>query len=132
MPERNSYEYAIVRIVPRVERQEFVNAGVIVYSRVLKFLEAKVLLDRDRLLTLFPSIDLDEVERHLLMIPKIAAGDTTGGPIAALPQHERFHWLVAPRSTIIQTSPCHSGLTTTPAEVLEGLFERLVGSIGNR
>jgi len=126
MLEPSSYEYAVVRIVPRVEREEFVNAGVIVYSRVLRYLAARVQLDTDRILMLFPGIDLAEIEQHLSMIPRICIGGPEAGAIGELPQHERFHWLVAPRSTIIQTSPCHSGLTEHPEEVLNNLFERLV------
>ncbi len=126
MLEPSSYEYAIVRIVPRVEREEFVNAGVIVYSRVLRYLAARVQLDTDRILTLFPGTDPVEIEQHLSMIPRICIGGPEAGAIGELPQHERFHWLVAPRSTIIQTSPCHSGLTENPEEVLNNLFDRLV------
>jgi hypothetical protein len=122
----SSYEYAIVRVVPRVEREEFLNAGVIVYCRVLRYLEAKILFEPERLKVLFPTLDLEEVEHHLSLIPRICKGGSEAGPIGELPQHERFHWLVAPRSTIIQTSPCHSGLTNDPAEALENLFERLV------
>jgi hypothetical protein len=126
MLEPSSYEYAIVRIVPRVEREEFVNAGVIVYSRVLRYLAARVQLDVERVLALFPGIDLAEMEQHLTMIPRICIGGPEAGTIGELPQHERFHWLVAPRSTIIQTSPCHSGLSENPEEVLNNLFDRLV------
>ena len=126
MLEQSSYEYAIVRVVPRVEREEFVNAGVIVYSRVLRFLGARIKFDSDRLKTIFPNIDLQEVEQHLSMIPRICEGGAGAGAIGELPQHERFHWLVAPRSTMIQTSPCHSGLSENPAAVLANLFDRLV------
>lgn len=126
MLEQSSYEYAIVRVVPRVEREEFVNAGVIVYSRVLRFLGARIKFDRERLTALFPEIDLAEVEHHLEMIPRICAGGREAGAIGELPQHERFHWLVAPRSTMIQTSPCHSGLSEYPEVVLQTLFSSLV------
>ncbi len=126
MLEQSSYEYAIVRVVPRVEREEFVNVGVIVYSRVVKYLAARVELDAPRIQTLFPTIDLHEVEEHLLMIPRICVGGPEAGAIGELPQHERFHWLVAPRSTIIQTSPCHSGITSDPEKVLHDLFIRFV------
>lgn len=112
--------------MPRVEREEFLNVGVIVYSRVVKYLAARVELDVQRIQTLFPTIDLHEVEEHLAMIPRICIGGAVAGAIGELPQHERFHWLVAPRSTIIQTSPCHSGLTTNPEEVLNKLFDRFV------
>jgi hypothetical protein len=126
MLEPSSYEYAIVRVVPRVEREEFVNAGVIVYSRVVRYLAARVELDTSRLLTLFPKTDLTEIEEHLSMIPRICIGGIEAGEIGELPQHERFHWLVAPRSTVIQTSPCHSGLTSDPEKVLHDLFTKFV------
>lgn len=125
---RDSYEYAVIRVVPRVDREEFVNVGVIVFCRVRKFLDARVKLDTGRLLALAPEFDLEEVRRHIELVPKICAGDLAeGGPIAGLEQHERFHWLVSPRSTVLQTSSCHSGLTSDPEATLEQLFQKLVG-----
>jgi hypothetical protein len=123
---RDSYEYAVIRVVPRVEREEFINVGVIVFCRVRKFLDARVSTDPTRLKSLATNLDLDEIRLHLNILPKLCAGIESAGPIAKLPQHERFHWLVAPRSTVIQTSPCHSGLTDDPAGTLEQLFEKLV------
>jgi hypothetical protein len=124
---RDSYEYAVIRVVPRVEREEFVNVGVILFCRVRKFLDARVKLDVPRLKALAPEVDLEEITRHLELVPKICAGaQDEGGPIAALPQHERFHWLVAPRSTVLQTSNCHSGLTDDPSATLAQLFQKLV------
>jgi hypothetical protein len=123
---RDSYEYAVIRIVPRVEREEFINVGVIVFCRVRKYLAARIQVDNDRLKALATTLDLDEVAGHVELIPKICAGAADGGPIAQLPQHERFHWLVAPRSTVIQTSSCHSGLTEDPESTLEQLFLKLV------
>ena len=123
---RDSYEYAVVRVVPRVDREEFVNVGVILFCRVRKFLDARIKLDLDKLRALTSDFDLDEVKRHLDLLPKVCAGAADGGPIATLAQHERFHWLVAPRSTIIQTSSCHSGLTNDPEATLEQLFQKLV------
>jgi hypothetical protein len=122
----SAFDYAVVRIVPRVERSEFINAGVIVFSRSLRFLDAKLNLDFSRLLALYPSIDSNEVEQHLALIPKICAGTSDAGPIAELPQHERWHWLVSPRSTIIQTSAVHTGLTNNPQEELEQLMRTFV------
>jgi Protein of unknown function (DUF3037) len=123
-----AYDFAAIRVVPRVDREEFVNAGVIVYSPELKFLRARVHVDEARLTALWPGLDLDLVRRHLEAIPKICAGARDAGPIAAMSVAERFHWLVAPRSTIIQISPVHSGLCESPEPLLEELFGRLVSS----
>ncbi|CAN5638579.1 DUF3037 domain-containing protein [soil metagenome] len=126
MPTPNSFDYAIVRVVPRVERAEFINAGVIVFCLQQRFLEARVQWDEARLRALWPGIDLDLVRRHLEAIPRIAAGDPSAGPIARLSQRERFHWLVSPRSTIIQPSPVHSGLCETPGDLMNQLSQRLL------
>lgn len=122
----STYDYAIVRVVPRVERGEQINAGVIVSCPTANFLGARVALNAARLRAIAPDIDVAEVEHALEVIPWIAAGDPRGGPIAALPRGERFHWLVAPRSTIIQTSPVHTGLCDDPDAVLARLLDRLV------
>jgi hypothetical protein len=103
------YSYAIVRVVPRVERGEFVNVGVVLFAREQEFCRASVELDRDRLLSLAPGIALAAVERHLATFVAICEGRPEGGPIAALQAPERFYWLVSPRSTRIQTSPVHVG-----------------------
>lgn len=124
--QRHAFDYAIVRVVPRVERGEFVNAGVILFCSTAGYLQSRVGLDRERLLALAPEIDLEAVESHLEIIPKICAGGGEAGSIGALPQRARFHWLVAPRSTIIQTSPVHSGVHTDLDAALHGLFEKLV------
>ena len=121
-----SYDYAVIRVVPRVERGEQINAGVIVSCATKGYLEAAVALDAARLQALDPTIDVAEVEAALATIPWIAAGDARGGPVAKLPRGERFHWLVAPRSAIIQTSPVHSGLGDDPAKALAQLVDRLV------
>jgi hypothetical protein len=121
-----SFDYAIIRVVPRVERGELINAGVIVSCPTEQFLAAAVELDAARLLALAPDIDVDDVRAALAIIPLIAAGDPKGGPIAALPRGERFHWLVAPRSAIIQTSPVHTGLCDGPQPMIEKLLSRLV------
>src|SRR4051794_34732267 len=110
MPDRNSFDYAMVRVVPRVEREEFINAGLILFCPERRFLRCEVHLDETRLLALCPDADLDLVHRHLEAFPRIGAGSPDAGPIAALPPRQRFHWLVAPRSTIIQISPVHTGL----------------------
>jgi hypothetical protein len=120
------FQYAIVRVVPRVERGECVNAGVVLFCRPRQFLAARVALDVARLLALAPDIDLDGVREHLEAVERIAAGDPGAGAIAALPASERFHWLVAPSSTVIQCSPVHTGMTGDPERELERLVGRLV------
>jgi len=126
MHERFVFDYAVVRIVPRVDRGEFLNAGVIVFSPTAGFLDCLIELDHARLLALAPSIDIAVVESYLEAIPKICAGGGEAGSIGDLPQRARFHWLVAPRSTVIQTSAVHSGVHEDPRAALEGLFEKLV------
>ncbi|MBN1205276.1 MAG: DUF3037 domain-containing protein [Myxococcaceae bacterium] len=126
MPARSSFDYAIVRVVPRVERGEFINAGVILYCLTQRFLAAKVELDERRLLALAPEVDLALVRGHLEAIPHLCAGGKRAGPIGQLPQKERWHWLVAPRSTILQTSPVHSGLCEDPVRALEHLMDTMV------
>jgi hypothetical protein len=123
---RVPYEYAIVRFVPSVEREEFVNAGVILFCKAHRFLAARVFLDEARLSALAPGVDLTLVREELDLIPRIAAGDPVGGSISRLPQAERFRWLAAPRSTMLQLSPVHAGLCPDPAAALEELFARLV------
>lgn len=123
----HSYDFAAIRVVPRVDREEFVNVGVVVFCRTLKFLKAQIEIDEVRLKALWPDIDLAEIREHLETIPKICAGAGDAGPIAALPMADRFHWIVAPRSTIIQISPVHSGICERAEGVVEELFERLVG-----
>ena len=126
MPERFVFDYAVVRVVPRVDRGELLNAGVIVFSPTAGFLDCRIELDHDRLRALAPSIDIAVVESYLATIPKVCAGGDEAGSIGALPQRARFHWLVAPRSTVIQTSAVHSGVHENPRAALEGLFEKLV------
>ncbi len=121
-----SYDYAVIRVVPRVERGERINAGVIVSCATQRFLEAAVALDAARLRALDPTVDVAEIEAALAVIPWIAAGDERGGPVAKLPRGERFHWLVAPRSAVIQTSPVHSGIDDDPRAALHALLARYV------
>jgi len=123
---RKPFEYAIIRVVPRVERGEAFNAGIVLTSRAHRFLAARVLLDERVLVTLAPDCDPEIVRDHLDAIVRIAAGDPDAGPIAALSAPERFHWLVSPSSTIIQPSDVHTGLTADPAATLEHLFRTLV------
>ena len=122
----SAFQYAIVRIVPQIERGECVNAGVVLFCRSLGFLAARIELDEARVRALAPEVDLDSVRSHVDALARIAAGAPAAGPIAALPASERFHWLVAPASTVIQCSPVHTGLSVDPARELQRLVERLV------
>ena len=126
MRKRYPFDYAVVRVVPRVDRGEFLNAGVILFSSTAAYLCARIELDRDLLLALAPEVDVALVEGHLAAIPKVCEGGAEAGPIGALPQRARFHWLVAPRSTIIQTSPVHSGVHHDLDAALEALMDKLV------
>lgn len=125
-PPRSQFQYAIIRVVPRVERGEYLNTGVVLLSRPRRFLAAKVALDEERLRALAPDADPATILPHLEAIERIAAGDPSAGPMARLGQAERFHWLVAPSSTVIQPSEVHTGLCGDPAAELEHLFDRLV------
>lgn len=126
MRKRYPFDYAIVRVVPRVDRGEFLNAGIILFSSTAAFLDARIGCDRKRLKALAPDIDVALVDSYLDAIPKVCAGGPEAGSIGELPQRARFHWLVAPRSTIIQTSPVHSGISHDLEAVLENLFDKLV------
>ena len=123
---RSPFEYALVRVVPRVERGERFNAGVIVFSRPRRFLGALTELDERVLKAIAPGCDPAEVRTHLVTIERIAAGDAAGGPIAGLTLGERFHWLVSPTSTMVQPSEVHTGLTADPVRTLHHLFDTLV------
>ena len=120
------YSYAVIRVVPRVERGELLNVGVVLFAREQEFLGARIELDRARLRAVAPDVDLDVIERHLRTFQAISDGLPDGGPVAALPASERFHWLVAPRSTIIQTSPVHVGRSAEPRQALEDLLAEFV------
>jgi hypothetical protein len=126
VPGREPFQYAALRIVPRVERGEAVNAGVVLFCRPLRFLGARTQLDEALLLALAPGCDPAAVRAALADFERIAAGDAAGGPIARLPPSERFHWIVAPASTIVQPGPVHTGLTSDPAAELDRLFAQLV------
>ncbi len=126
MPARNSYDYALVRLVPHVERGECINVGIILFCRTRRFLGALIHLDEPRARALSPHIDLKFVCQHLDRIPLICVGGEQAGSIGRLSQSERFHWLVSPRSTIIQTSPVHSGLCSDPESTLRHLFQKMV------
>jgi hypothetical protein len=129
-PEAVPYAYAVIRVVPRVERGECLNAGVILFCRPRRFLDARIHLDDGRLAALAPGFDAS-IARHLLeRIPVICAGGKQSGPIGQLTQAERFNWLVAPASTVVQPGPVHTGLCADPEPVLERLFQRLVLPVG--
>jgi Protein of unknown function (DUF3037) len=121
-----SYDYAVIRVVPRVDREEFLNVGVIISCPAKDFLEARIELDESRLLAFDGTLDIEAIRNHLAGIPRICAGGPAAGPIGQLSQRERFHWLVAPRSTVIQTSRVHTGRCTDPNPVSERLLDRMV------
>ena len=126
MHDHSTYDYAIIRVIPRVEREEFVNVGVIVSCPAKGFLEARIQLDEQRLLALDATLDIATVRAHLEAIPAICTGGEQTGPIGQRSQRERFHWLVAPRSTVIQISPVHTGCCKNPIAALEHLLDAMV------
>jgi hypothetical protein len=126
VPDKFRYDYAVIRVVPKVDRAEFINAGVIVSCPDLSFLEARIKLAEPRLLALDPSADLELIRKHLAIIPVICRGGDEAGSIGKLPQRRRFEWLVAPRSTVIQTSPVHTGRCGDPATALAHLVATMV------
>lgn len=121
-----TYDYAVIRVVPRVERGEFVNAGILLSRQRPPFLQARIHLDAARVLALDPGADIETLQRHLDAIPAICNGAPGSGPIGQLPLRARFHWLTATRSSIIQTSPIHSGQCTSPELAIERLLARMV------
>jgi hypothetical protein len=126
VPADYTYDYAIIRVVPRVDRGEQVNVGVILSCPDTDFLDARIALDETVLLALDPSVDLASVRANLDVIPAVCRGGPEAGPIGMLPARGRFRWLVSPRSTIIQPSPVHTGRTADPAACLEHLMEQVV------
>ncbi len=126
MPATSSYDYAIIRVVPHVERGECINVGAILFCGTRRFLGASIHVDEQRLLALAADLDLPALQQQLEHLTCVCEGRDGCGPIAQLSQSERFHWLVSPRSTIIQPSPVHSGLCTDPAAALQNLVRKLV------
>jgi hypothetical protein len=126
VPDKFRDDYAVIRVVPKVDREEFIKAGVILSCPELSFLEARIKLDESRLLALDPTVDLELVRKHLGAIPIICRGGAEAGSIGQLPQRRRFEWLVAPRSTVIQTSSVHTGRCGDPAAVLDHLVATMV------
>jgi hypothetical protein len=126
MQEKYLFEYAVVRVVPRVEREEFLNVGVIVFCKQLKFLQSKIALNEERLCAFRNGMQLSELRAALEAFDQVCTGTANAGPISKLDTAARFRWLTATRSTVVQTSRVHSGLTTDPAATLHHLFETLV------
>ena len=126
MPAPVAFSYAVVRVVPHVEREEFVNVGVILFCAERRYLGCRLRLEPERLRALAPGLETASLARHLDAFRAVSEGDPAGGPVAALTPSERVHWLVAPRSASIQTSPAHSGLADDPAAALERLFDAMV------
>lgn len=126
MPQEYLFEYAIIRVVPRVEREEFLNIGVILYCAKQQFLQARYMLDENRLRAFFPKIDIIEITDHICSMERICLGNNDAGPIGKLDMASRFRWLTATRSTIIQTSKVHPGFCSNAADTLEKLFKQMV------
>lgn len=126
MPVRVEYEYAVVRLLPCVEREEFINVGVILYCRKQRFVDFLFTMNKEKLLSFNPELDVQQIHSHLLSFSNIAKGNVQGGEIGKKEAAERFRWLTASRSTLIQSSPVHIGVTNDAASTLNNLFERLV------
>ena len=128
MPETHSFEYAVIRVVPRVEREEFLNVGVILYCRTHKFLQSRIQVNDEKLRALCSTIDMNELHEHLKAFEAISNGDASSdSPIARLDMASRFRWLTAVRSTIVQSSKVHPGICSDPAEKVNKLFDQYVG-----
>lgn len=126
MPEKHLYEYAVIRVLPRVDREEFINVGVILYCAPAEFLRAECSIDGERLRAFARNADLGELDEHLESFCRICKGGEDAGPIGGLSLGERFRWLTATRSTIVQTSPVHTGFTEDPEHTIQHLLARLV------
>jgi hypothetical protein len=126
MQEKHLYDYAVIRVLPRVEREEFINVGVILYCRSLNYLRASCSVDEDRLTAFAAGADLEEVREHLGSLCRVCSGSDNSGPIGKMSLGERFRWLTAPRSTVVQTSPVHTGFTDDPEATVKRLLAQLV------
>jgi hypothetical protein len=126
MPERSVFNYAVIRVVPHVEREEFVNVGVVLFCRSRRFLDARIRLGRARLAAISPELDIAMIQAQLDLIPRICAGGKDAGPIGELSGEERFRWITSPRSTCVQFSPVHAGLTDDPRAALDDLSDKLL------
>lgn len=127
-PSRKPFSYAVLRVVPDIERQEFVNVGLVLFSRAGQYLRARTSLDAERLRMLCPEADADAIRAQLALIEQIAAGAIRNGPLAGMTQSERFHWLTTPRSTAIQPGPIHGGMLDDPDATFEHLYASLVAT----
>ena len=125
-PSRSPFSYAVLRVVPDIEREEFVNAGLVLFCRSLQYLNVRASLMADGLAALQPDADLDALRAQLTLVERIAAGDVASGPLAGMSQSERFHWLTTPRSTAVQPGPTHGGMTDDPAATFEHFYTTLV------
>ena len=126
-PSRSPFSYAVVRVVPDIEREEFVNAGLIVFCRSCRFLRVRTSLDRERLDAIRPGCDVGAIAAQLRLLERIADGAVEAGPLSGMDLSQRFHWLSAPRSTVVQPGPIHGGTTDDPDATFEHLFATLVG-----
>lgn len=126
MPEKHLFEYAVIRVVPRVEREEFLNVGLVLYCKKQRYLETVFHLDQERLKAFSPSLDTNEIEKHLTAFEKVSKGSSDGGPIAKLDLPSRFRWLTATRSTVVQVSKTHPGLCNDLEQAKQRLVEELV------
>jgi len=126
MPEKHLFEYAVIRVVPRVEREEFLNVGVIIFAKSLKFLQMKYEVNKQKLLNFSDKLDIAEIEEYLKAYEQISVGTAVSGPIGKLDQPSRFRWLTATRSTIVQSSRVHSGFCAEPEKALQDLFNKFV------
>ena len=126
MRDCHAYDYAVIRVVPQVDREEFINVGVVLSCPALKFLGSRVHVDAARLAAFAPTLDAEAIGRHLASFQAVCKGGAEAGPIGELPARQRFHWLIAPRSTVIQTSPAHTGLCRDPEETLDKLLRQYV------
>ena len=125
-PSRSLFSYAVVRVVPDIEREEFVNAGLVLFCRSLRYLRARTSLDPHRVEAMRGEADVPAISEQLALVERIADGDVSSGPLAAMSQSERFHWLTTPRSTAVQPGPIHGGMTDDPAATFEHLYLTLV------
>jgi hypothetical protein len=129
MPEKHLFEYAVIRVVPHVEREEFINVGVVLYCSAQKFLQTTVALNETRLKALCGKLDIEELKEYIASFERICQGGPSSGPIGKLPMAERFRWLTATRSTVVQTSKVHPGLCDDAASMLTRLYEQLVKQV---
>jgi Protein of unknown function (DUF3037) len=130
MPSRDSFAYAVVRVVPDIEREEFLNAGLVLFCRARRYLRARASLDADRLASILADADASAIREQLGLVERIAAGEVEVGRLGSMSQSERFHWLTTPRSTVVQPGPIHGGMTDDPAATFEHLYATLVERAG--